>query len=867
MWKGWGCPDPNGGTWRGPEGEQKDLERHGTRTEELGGDGSLKEKSEGVKEGKRCVFVMKMSTENAFGKIREDSKVLSDSYLLSVISEARQLVDSEYLHAREREGTSWDFFMFSLKKKLVEKLANPMDFLKHLKDPVGRTRSAVRAADYLETTLQLLKEKLHLSGNCRFNVTDLLDRKQKEMIAKETGCDYQIHSIKCPEHDIYRTITGECNNRPQSLQLSKDSNVHDEGCFLAIISVSGGLKGCKTLASTSLFVSEMILCLLSSMRCSRKHSHLGSSNRAFARWLPAEYEDGVSVPRGATEGKLYNGFPLPLVRTAVLVQITVVEAALATSIRNKTVATATVRKVSNEIALTANENITQDQELSLVFMQWGQWVDHDIDLSPASGAGASPALHCETDCAFNSPCFPIKFPPDDPRMLRSNSCMPFVQSASVCNPGTFTREQINAITSFIDASTVYGSEDSMAKSLRNQTNQMGLMAVNQNFTDEGLELLPFENTTKSVCVLTNKSMNIPCFKAGDKRVTENLGLSALHTVFLREHNRLVRELSKLNPHWDGEKLYQETRKIVAAIIQIITYRDYLSVLLGKETSKWIPLYRGYNESVDPRISNVFTLAFRFGHASVKPFVSRLNDSFQPLGSFSHVPLHLTFCATWRIVMEGGIDPVIRGMVVDHAKLMKQNQMLIEELQNHLFEQTEIMGLDLAALNMQRGRDHGLPGYNAWRRFCGLSQPQNVDEFSKVLGNSKLAKKFMELYGTPENIDIWIGAISEPFVAQGRVGPLLACIIGTQFRNLRDGDRFWWENPGVFTPRQLRALRKISLSRVVCDNTHIKKIPRNVFKVNSYPEDFVDCREIEALNLSPWKDETESSTKGTLLSVV
>lgn len=99
-------------------------------------------------------------------------------------------------------------------------------------------------------------------------------------------------------------------------------------------------------------------------------------------------------------------------------------------------------------------------------------------------------------------------------MLRSNSCMPFIQSASVCNPRTFTREQINAVTSFIDASTVYGSEASVAKSIRNQTNQLGLMAVNQNFTDAGLELLPFENTTKSVCVLTNKSMNIPCFKAG-----------------------------------------------------------------------------------------------------------------------------------------------------------------------------------------------------------------------------------------------------------------------------------------------------------------------------------------------------------------
>ncbi|NXD81650.1 PERM Myeloperoxidase, partial [Halcyon senegalensis] len=690
--------------------------------------------------------------------LNENSEELSDSSLLSSISEAKRLVDTAYLRARE-----------NLKRKLKEKFASPVDFLKHLKDPVGRTRSAIRAADYLETTLKLLNIKLCASGKQRCNVTDLLGRKQKAMIVKETGCDYQIRSIKCPKYDTYRTITGECNNR--------------------------------------------------------KHSYLGSSNRAFARWLPAAYEDGVSVPRGASEGKLYNGFPLPL-----------------------------VRKVSNEIAHTANENITLDQELSLVFMHWGQWVNHDIDLAPSSGAGADTELHCETDCAFKSPCFPIKFPPDDPRMPRPIPCMPFTQSASVCNPRTFTREQINAVTSFLDASTVYGSEDSGAKSIRNQTNHLGLMAVNQNFTDAGLDFLPFENNTKSVCVLTNETMNIPCFKAGDKRVTENLGLSALHTVFLREHNRLVTELRKLNPHWDGEKLFQESRKIVIAINQIITYRDYLPLLLGEETRKWIPSYSGYKKNVDPRISNVFSLAFRFGHTSVQPFVSRLDDCFQPLGSLSHVPLHLTFCATWRIIMEGGIDPLIRGMVVDHAKLMKQDQLLVDELQNRLFEQTAIMGLDLAALNMQRGRDHGLPGYNAWRRFCGLSQPQNTEELSEVLGNSELAKKFMELYGTPKNIDLWIGAVAEPVVPQGRVGPLLACIIGTQFRNLRDGDRFWWKEPGVFTLQQLQALRKISLSSVICDNTHIKEIPRDVFMVNSYPEDFVDCQEIDKLDLSPWKGE-------------
>ncbi|NWS22274.1 PERM Myeloperoxidase, partial [Pachyramphus minor] len=656
-----------------------------------------------------------------------------------------------------------------LKKKLEEKLANPMDFLKHLKDPVGRTRSAVRAADYMETTLKLLKRKLHLSGEQRFNVTDLLSRKQKEMISRGTGCDSQTRPIKCPKQDIYRTISGECNNR--------------------------------------------------------KHPHLGSSNRGFARWLPAVYEDGVSVPRGASEGRKYNGFPLPL-----------------------------VRKVSNEIAHTANEDVTADQELSLVFMHWGQWVNHDIDLAPASGEGASLELLCHTNCAFKPPCFPIKFPPDDPRVLRPNTCMPFVQSAPACDPDALSREQLNAATSFIDASTLYGSDGALARSLRNLTNQLGLMAINQDFTDAGLELLPFENVTKSVCVLTNPGANIPCFRAGDKRVSENLGLSAMHTVFLREHNRLVTELRELNPHWDGEKLFQESRKIVIAINQIITYRDYLPLLLAEETSKWIPSYSGYDEKVDPRASNVFSLAFRFGHTSVQPFVSRLDDHFQPLGSFSHVPLHLTFCAAWRIIMEGGIDPLVRGMVVDRAKLMEQNRLVVEELQNHLFEQTEVMGLDLAAMNMQRGRDHGLPGYNAWRGFCGLSQPRTVEEFSEVLGNPKLAKKFLDVYGTPDNIDLWIGAVAEPVVAQGRVGPLLSCIIGTQFRNLRDGDRFWWENPGVFTPQQLQALRKITLSKVFCDNTRIQKIPRDVFRINSYPEDFTDCQEIDALDLSPWKDE-------------
>lgn len=80
------------------------------------------------------------------------------------------------------------------------------------------------------------------------------------------------------------------------------------------------------------------------------------------------------------------------------------------------------------------------------------------------------------------------------------------------------------------------------------------------------------------------------------------------------------------------------------------------------------------------------------------------------------------------------------------------------------------------------------GYNAWRRFCGLSEPRNVAELAQVLNNRRLAETFMSLYGTPQNIDIWMGAVAEPLLPNARVGELLACLIGNQFRRTRDGDR-------------------------------------------------------------------------------
>ncbi|XP_053864317.1 myeloperoxidase [Malaclemys terrapin pileata] len=698
--------------------------------------------------------------------LNDISGMLSAPSLLSSVDEAKRLVDAAYKYTRNR-----------LKEKLRNEAFTPADILEYIKQPVGGTRAMIRAADYMETTLNLLKKKLQWTVKGKFNVTDVLSPAQLELISKATGCAQQNINIPCDETNPYRTITGECNNR--------------------------------------------------------RSPTLGASNRAYSRWLPQEYEDGVSIPRGWTEEVRYSGFPLPLVRA-----------------------------VSNQIVRFPTDQLVLDRARSLIFMQWGQFIDHDMDFGPATPATVSfsSRVDCEISCAKEPPCFPIKIPPNDPRIKDPSDCIPFTRSAPACTMGREIRNQMNALTAFLDGSMVYGSEEPLAKKLRNNDNQLGLMAVNQQFTDKGLELLPFGNLEKDPCLLTNKTAQIRCFIAGDTRANEMLELTSMHTLFLREHNRLARELKRLNPQWDGEKLYQEARKIIGATIQIITFRDYLPLLLGNTFWSAIPSYRQYNDSVDPRISSIFTIAFRFAHASIQPFVFRLDDRYQPLGPPSL--LSKEFFATWKIVTQGGIDPVLRGLMANQAKLMTQKQMVVDELRDRLFEQVMRIGLDLASLNMQRGRDKGLPGYNAWRQFCGLSQPRNLVELSAVLRNGELARKFMDLYGTPDNIDIWIGALAEPFVPNGRVGPTMACIIGSQFRKLRDGDRFWWENTGIFTAQQRGALRRISLPRIICDNTHITEVPRNIFQASRYPRNFVNCNQIQKLNLSAWKSKCDGEEEAS-----
>ena len=465
------------------------------------------------------------------------------------------------------------------------------------------------------------------------------------------------------------------------------------------------------------------------------------------------------------------------------------------------------RLVSRE--LLSSVNITDDPLFTHMLMQWGQFMDHDMDLTPASqtNVGYGTTISCNNTCANQHPCFPIQIPAGD-RRIRNKKCLTFIRSSAACNVGP--REQINDLTSYIDASNVYGSSKNFSDALRDLTGKKGLLKTGST-GPSGKPFLPF-NTDPNItleCGESESGSKQSCFLAGDIRANEQLGLSALHTIWMREHNRIAESLANLNPHWNGERIYQESRKIVGAELQHITFTEWLPKILGPQGMNRIGTYQKYDLNVDASIVNAFaTAAFRFGHSIIQPELQRLDQSFQPIRQ-GNIPLHKAFFAPSRLINEGGIDPVLRGLFGSPTKYNGDTRRPMNtELTERLFEVANSIAMDLGALNIQRGRDHGLPGYNRWRSFCNLPMAYAFDDLANEIKRPEVRAKLQQLYSMPNYTDLFSGGLVEDPLPGSRLGPVFNCIISEQFKRLRSGDRFWYENPGQFTQQQLQELKKV-----------------------------------------------------------
>ncbi|MCK5709999.1 MAG: peroxidase, partial [Deltaproteobacteria bacterium] len=311
------------------------------------------------------------------------------------------------------------------------------------------------------------------------------------------------------------------------------------------------------------------------------------------------------------------------------------------------------------------------------------------------------------------------------------------------------------------------------------------------------------------------------FLAGDIRSNEQVGLTSMHTLFVREHNRYVEELASERPGLSGDELYERGRRFVGALMQAITYNEFLPALLGEGS---LSPYKGYNSNVNASIANIFsTAAYRLGHSMLSPELLRLDQNLNVIPE-GNLPLRDAFFSPGIITDEGGIDPLLRGLANEIAQ--KVDPFIVDDIRNFLFGPPSAGGFDLASLNIQRGRDHGLPKYNDARQQLGLPR---VESFQDISSDPDIQARLEDAYGNVDDIELWLGGLSEDLLEGAHLGEFYHLIVKTQFEALRDGDRFWYERK--LSGAKLQEVRTTRLSDVIRRNTSIgSELQDNVFQV-------------------------------------
>lgn len=294
-------------------------------------------------------------------------------------------------------------------------------------------------------------------------------------------------------------------------------------------------------------------------------------------------------------------------------------------------------------------------------------------------------------------------PADDPWLGPFGiRCLEFLRSAPAQRRDCLLswREQTNQVTSYLDASTIYSSNERMSERSRLFLN--------------GLLLFGRGSPQDDVCLRGALASN--CIRPGDMRSGEQPGLLAMHHVWVLEHNRVANELAEMNLHWSDEKIYQEARRIIGAMVQHITYREFLPLVLGREVCELFDLelnghgyYKNYDVRVNPTVANEFSAAaFRFGHSLIQNTYMRSTRNHDFLDNsecfsrpswlkqmvFAFANRTLAICPILDVTLHdensdgdigspGSLHRLLRGLADQRAQ--KRDEFISVELTNHLFQ--------------------------------------------------------------------------------------------------------------------------------------------------------------------------------------
>ena len=354
-------------------------------------------------------------------------------------------------------------------------------------------------------------------------------------------------------------------------------------------------------------------------------------------------------------------------------------------------------------------------------------------------------------CSDEIECMPIIVSRMDSFYEESFDCLEFARSVPYCVDNGGPRQQWNAINSYMDASNVYGSTDEMADELRSKTDGKLKIDGNNLLPDKGPNLL-----------------------AGDVRNAEMPGLASMHTLFVREHNRICDLIKTVRPEWDDEKVFQNARRILIGQYQSIVYAGYLPVVLGSENMDGLALSAAgseYDDTLDPSMTNEFaTAADRFGHSMIQGLIKLFHTDNS--GQFDEFVLGQNWFnkAKYRSYM----DNILMGLMSQPAQAFDKS--VTDQVTNFLFPEKHDTSAtsDLAARNIQRGRDHGLPGFCCYYKLY-QDENKNCNEGwdMKYEGISQTNWQLLqEIYLHPNDIDLFTGGLAQE--------PYNGAVVGTVF---------------------------------------------------------------------------------------